>query len=109
MTQVPVQACSQELRWVSLPYHSPGVREARDAESPAPQTPKKKEPADWGKVSEMEGPQKSGHEPEAPLQLPCPEATNLLLTGPPGQLFLLQDGSSGGNTQIRCLVPASHV
>ena len=38
-----------------------------------------------GKVSEMEGPQKLGCELEAPAQPPCPDATRLVLTGPPGQ------------------------
>lgn len=50
---------------------------------------RKKEAEDWGKVSEMEGPQKPGRELEAPPQRPCPEATRRLLTRPPGQPFLL--------------------
>ena len=86
--------------WVSLPRHSPGVWEARDVESPAPQTPQKKEPADQGEILGMEGSQKPGHELETPPQLPWPEATKLLLIGPPGQLFLCRTGLLGATLRL---------
>lgn len=81
MTQVPVQARDQRSCWVSLPYPSPGVQEARDAESLTPQTPRTEDPAHQGNASE-------GVSPESPPRSPCPEATKPLLTGPHGQSFL---------------------
>lgn len=109
MTQVPVEARGQGSRWVSLPHPSPGVQEARDAESLILQTPRKKDPASWGKVSKMEGPQKSGHTLEVPPQPRCPEATKLLFTGPCAPPFLLQDGPASGSGQVSRLIPASCV
>lgn len=77
--------------WVSFlhaPLHSSRSAGSHRCWSLAPQRPRKKEPVDWGKVSEMEGPQKLGCELEALAQPPCLDTTRLVLIGPPGQPLL---------------------
>lgn len=60
MTQVPVEARGQESHWVSPPHPSPGVQEARDAESLTPQTPRKKDPTYWVKSQRWRVPKSQG-------------------------------------------------